>query len=163
MTKSKFIRNIEKRTDPNLVDSDGWTPLHNAAWCGHAGVAKVLIAKGADPNAKKSEWMPLRNHAGVMRVADSNRMGWTPLHNAAWCGHAGVAKVLVAKGADPNAKSNSGRTPLGLAEERGNYAVQNVLLKAGAGAGKALDLLDLVAVVFWIGLLALLAVHFLGV
>jgi ankyrin repeat protein len=57
------------------------------------GVAKLLIAQGADVNAKTSE-------------------GSTPLHKVANRGWEDMAKLLIAHGADVNAKTNEGRTPL---------------------------------------------------
>jgi len=75
----------------------GFTPLHYAAWNGHKEVAELLIAKGADVNAKVAIW------------------GRTPLHFAAWNGHKEVAELLIENGAEVNAKDNYGRTPLDLA------------------------------------------------
>ena len=61
------------------------------------GIAELLIAKGADVNAKVAIW------------------GRTPLHFAAWNGHKEVAELLIENGAEVNAKDNYGRTPLDLA------------------------------------------------
>jgi ankyrin repeat protein len=67
--------------------------LHDAADGGHKEVAELLIAKGADVNAKD------------YRVR-------TPLHLAAASGRNESAKLLIDKGADVNAKSDEGWTPL---------------------------------------------------
>ena len=36
----------------NAKDGNGYTPLHSAAYHGHKGIVELLIAKGADVNAK---------------------------------------------------------------------------------------------------------------
>ena len=77
----------------------GLTVLGHAAWGGHKEIAELLIAEGADVNAKRNT-------------------GVTPLHHAAWNGHKEVAELLIANGADVNAKieggSHKGNTPLPL-------------------------------------------------
>ena len=77
----------------------GLTVLGHAAWGGHKEIVELLIAEGADVNAKRNT-------------------GVTPLHHAAWKSHKEVAELLIAKGADVNAKigggSHKGNTPLPL-------------------------------------------------
>lgn len=70
-----------------------WTPLHDAAACGHGDIAELLIAKGAEIDAR-DEW------------------GRTPLILALCDGYEDVAGLLVDKGADVNAADTYGRTPL---------------------------------------------------
>ena len=38
------------RADPNAVDNERRTPLHSAAWQGHAPVVKVLLDNNARPD-----------------------------------------------------------------------------------------------------------------
>jgi ankyrin repeat protein len=65
-----------------------------AAYIGHTDVAKELIEKGADVNAK-------------------NGAGMTALTFTSSYGHADIAKELIAKGSDMNAKNiHSGYTAL---------------------------------------------------
>jgi ankyrin repeat protein len=45
--------------------------------------------------------------------------GATPLYNAASWGKLDVARLLIEKGADVNARNKSGKTPLAAAEENG--------------------------------------------
>ena len=69
------------------------TPLHSAAWHGLKEMVELLIAKGADVNAK-------------------NVAGWTSLHNAIAAGQEEVVDLLIAAGTDVNAKDRHGKTPL---------------------------------------------------
>jgi uncharacterized protein len=109
--------------DPAAVHSyshDGWTPLHLAAFFGHEAAARLLIAGGADVNARsRSE-----------RFARSN----TPLHAAAANRQTAVAELLVTHGADVNARDGSGFTPLGLAASNKNDLMVIMLLERGAQA-----------------------------
>ena len=96
-------------------NDDGWTPLHKAAYEGYREIVELLIAKGADVNAK----------GGVTK-------GTIPLHKAASNGHKEVAEVLIAKGADVNAKSENGRTSLHNAALSGHKEVVELLISKGA-------------------------------
>jgi ankyrin repeat protein len=84
------------------TDKDGQTPLHHASWTGHTEVAKVLVDKRADINAKSVYSARLSRTSLIIHT---DKDGQTPLHHASWKGHTEVAKVLVDKGADINAKS----------------------------------------------------------
>jgi ankyrin repeat protein len=59
--------------------------------------------------------------------------GITPLHFAAGNGHMDVSRILLAKGADANAKtSNDGNTPSQLAALGGHKNVLELLRQHGA-------------------------------
>ncbi len=47
-----------------------------------------------------------------------NDYGWTPLHWAASRGHKEIVELLIAKGANVNAKNKYGTTPLDMANDR---------------------------------------------
>lgn len=57
------VREIIKNA-PFLIhtrDGAGRTPLSVAAWCGHMGMARLLLESGAEINARdKYGWTPLR-------------------------------------------------------------------------------------------------------
>ena len=65
------------------------TPLHWAAVGGHKDVVELLLAHGAEVNARYSD-------------------GYTPLHYAAANGHKDVVELLLANEADVNAKDEHG-------------------------------------------------------
>jgi len=84
-------------------------PLHVAAAKGHVDVARLLLERGADVNAKES-------------VYDA-----TPLHIAALYGHADVARLLLEHGANPSIRDKDGGTPLDVAREEGHEEVARVI------------------------------------
>ena len=101
---------------PELYDtkgSDGMTPLHIAAALGQKDTAQLLLAKGADVNAKSND-------------------GDTPLHVAAITNNKDVAELLLAKGAGIDAKNAHGITPLYYAVARGGKDTVELLLTKGA-------------------------------
>jgi hypothetical protein len=89
------------------------TLLHWAAKKGYKDVAELLIAKGADVNAK-------------------NKNGSTPLHMAVEKGYKDVAELLIAKGADVNAKDEYGSTPLHMAASSKYKDIVELLIAKGA-------------------------------
>ena len=106
------------RSLANAWSKDGFFPLGLAAFFKRPAVAKVLLEHGADP-----------------RMA-SKPAGFTPLHSAV-ADDAGsdvkdLVRVLIDAGADPNARSASGGTPLHTAGFTGNVPVTEMLLAAGA-------------------------------
>ncbi len=105
-------------TEPDPVDgraADGFTALHLAAFFGRPSVARLLLDRGADPNAWAS---------GGLRVQ--------PLHSAVAGGHEAVAAMLIEAGADVNAAQDGGYTPLMGAAQNGLAATVALLLAEGA-------------------------------
>ena len=92
-------------------DSDGSTPLHCAAWKGHAEVVKTLLDAGADVNARNQ----------------NDHWGDTPLHAAAHGNQRAVAEILIARGANVRAKNPAGRTPLDETKVHNATAVAKLL------------------------------------
>ena len=122
--------------DLETYSQDGFPLLGLAIFFRHPELAREMIERGADVNARA------RNPAGVMPVhaaanardietmrllldrgADVNarqQLGYTPLHSTGSNGDAAMADLLLARGADPRAKSDDGKTPADVAAERGH-------------------------------------------
>jgi ankyrin repeat protein len=111
--------------DPGLASafaSDGFTPLHLAAFFGGVEAARLLIAHSAPPN-----------------VVSRNALQVMPLHSAAAGSHVAVARLLVEAGADVNAVQPHGYRPLHAAAQNGNRELTELLLAAGADPAARTD------------------------
>jgi len=110
---------IEVKDEPSWVN--GWTPLHYAAGYGHTETCAMLIERYAEAGGD----------AGCFVNRKSAKINGckTVLMLAAEEGFAGTCALLVAKGADVNAKDGAGRTSLKCAEQ-GNKQGTAALLKS---------------------------------
>ncbi len=101
----------DKKTDVDLSNNVGETPLMLASIEGDLPVVKVLV---------------LQNKAKV------DHIGWTPLHYACAKGQLEVAQFLVANGANVDSRGPNGSTPLMMAAQSGNEELIKFLLDKGA-------------------------------
>jgi cytochrome c len=129
------------------VDESGGpaTPLYLAVRGGHYAAAKLLIERGADVNAVPTPLLgPALMPALAKRRIDlinllldgganpnSQRGGEAALHIAARSGCLDCVKALVEAGADVNAKTKDGKTPLHLAKRSGQREVADYLMSHG--------------------------------
>lgn len=100
MGKGEEISRILK-DNPAMRDARtglGSTPLHLAATNSDITALKVLLAAGADVNAKDMD-------------------GNTPLHMAAYTNRFENSKLLLEAGADIGATNSGGRTPIAMARK----------------------------------------------
>jgi len=124
----------------NAKDKYGRTPLYIANQQGHAEIVDLLRKYGANESlhyaAGAGDIEKVREliaqHADVNQ-RDEN--GQTPLHRAVPMGHIDVAELLLNKGANINAKTQSdetGYTSLQLAADRGQLDMVKLLVAKGA-------------------------------
>lgn len=111
--------------DPELVNRyspDGFTPLQLASFFGRPDAAAVLLDRGAETNA----------------VA-KNPMRVTALHSAAAAREREIVSLLLANGADPNARQEGGYTALHAAAQHGDRDLADLLLARGADPSRRKD------------------------
>ena len=122
------------------------TPLHIAANVGHNEITELLIANGADVNAKGLHSRTPLHYAAIggsrkfaelliANGADVNaksKIGLTSLHNAAVHGQKDFVELLIANGADVNATKGAGGTALHSAANFGHKEVVELLITKGA-------------------------------
>lgn len=131
--------------------SDGWTPLHLAAFFGRDDAVALLIDHGAPLDAHSTNATrntPLHAAlAGATRPSVVRRLIFagadveargahniTPLHLAASRGDGTLCDLLVARGADPHAVMDDGTTPAMLATARGYGELGDRLAMTPSGA-----------------------------
>lgn len=131
---------------PDLLEthsSDGWTPLHLAAFFGHAELAKGLLNRNAALDSRATNAMqntPLHAAAAgrsielvrllLERGADANAPqhgGWTALHAAAQTGDLAMTRLLLAHGADSSARAENNQIPLDMALSHGHAELAGLL------------------------------------
>lgn len=103
--------------------TDGKTPLTCATISGHAALAEELLRRGAQVEARSTTFLPLEEREDA---------GWHPLHYAADRRHPLLVQLLLDAGAQVDAQTSEGTTPLMLAAARGDEDNVRLLLKAGA-------------------------------
>jgi ankyrin repeat protein len=106
----------------NAFGPDGFTPLGLAAFFGHTELVVNLLNWGANPN-----------------LASDNDLGAAPLHSAVASRQVEIAGLLLARGADVNARYQNGYTALHAAAENGQVAMVQLLLEHGAQPFAAKD------------------------
>lgn len=106
----------DRDQDPARVTGVGsriWTtPLHISVTQGHLWAVRLLLDRGADPNA-------------------IDGAGSTVLHTAVQSGHHTIVRELLRHHADPSSVDLIGWLPLHYAAEAGDENCMRALLKAG--------------------------------
>lgn len=130
---------MRKRMDP---DERG---EHDAAWGLNFGDPDVIDlvpaweeGQAADPaadhpmdvNIAESVQGQLKDDPELINMADDD--GWTFLHQFSLAGANNCVRVLLEEGADPNARTKDGKTPLDLAQTLGWEGIAQLLRERGA-------------------------------
>jgi quinoprotein dehydrogenase-associated probable ABC transporter substrate-binding protein len=157
---------VERGADVNARDSDGWTALVHAAFRNHVPSIEVLAESGANLEAGPPGFTPLsialaegkfyaakalldvgasaNEPAGadkltpLMLVASQREVEQRAARLSQGPSSVEIAKLLVQNGADVNAKSIKGMTPLMVAAAHDNPPLIGVLAQAGADLGAKL-------------------------
>jgi ankyrin repeat protein len=131
---------VNAGADPNLADVTGMTPLYAAVDFhtvpttfgrpapkprvieGSVDAVKMLLAAGADPDARLTETILKRHYTpGDNRLGE----GATALMRAARGGDLVMMRILLDAGADPSLTQTNGNTPLLLAAGTGSRGIGN--------------------------------------
>jgi ankyrin repeat protein len=99
----------------NAFAPDGFQPMGLAAFFGHTDIVKFLLSVGAE-----------------FDTPSQNGMMVTPLNSAAATGRLDIARMLLERGANPNARQADDFVPLHAAAQNGQREMAELLLKHGA-------------------------------
>lgn len=111
--------------DPSRLDAvsaDGYTALHFAAFFAKPEAARILIDAGARVD-----------------VVAGNEMRVQPLHSAAAGHDRDICRMLLAAGAQVDARQAGGFSPLHAAAQNGDPEMVELFLSAGADANATTD------------------------
>jgi len=127
-----------------LADRIG-SGLMIGAWEGNVPLMELFLKHGADVNfrnANDEQALQLAAWKGQTRAVewllahgarlDNPGQGWSALHYAVFAGHAELAKLLLARGANVNALAPNGSSVLMMAAREGHEDLAKLLLNAGA-------------------------------
>ena len=122
---------------------DGFPLLGFACFFGHIETAKLLLARGTNPNVAAKNPMQVfpinsaasRKRSDIVRLlldtgADPNsaqNMGYTSMHSAAHNGDLETIRLLLERGAKPDSVTDDGKTPVRLAKEGGHEEAATLL------------------------------------
>lgn len=136
---------LDAGLDPDFQGNLIGSGVMIAAWEGNIPMMELFVARGADVNRVNSFGEQALLHAAwkgkldavrwlVEHGARVNREGkeWAALHYASFAGHADIVAYLLGRGADINALSTNGSTPLMMAVREGREAIARTLLAANA-------------------------------
>jgi len=139
---------LKKKAKATLKDKQGRTALHYAAWGGHENVVTSLLNRQDDadmlvniPDDGKQTPLHLATERASIKVVElllakganlnaRSSDGQTALHRAAWGGSAEVVKLLRKKGADSSVQDQNSNKPWQVAAEKGHQIIVEVLLDA---------------------------------
>jgi len=124
---TRCVQLILERGAEMTVDIDNMTPFHYTAWTANEEIAQIFLDAGVSVNSivKRRVWLasyregklsyePINDpHCPQEKI--NTPQGLTALHYAALTGNSQMARFFLEHGANPNAVSEYGETPLHLA------------------------------------------------
>lgn len=145
----KVVGFLRRGMDVNTADPQGSTLLMIAARTNNLALARFLLDNRANPLRRNrygdSALMiaALQGYAELVqlmleRKIDPNQSGWNALHYAAFENRHEIAALLLAAGADVDARAPNGWTALMFAAKRGHLETVRLLI----GAEADLDVAD---------------------
>ena len=104
--------------DRTARDAQGFTAVHLAVASGNMGLLKLLLRAGS-------------TRCTVDELCLRNKLGWCPLHTAAFHAADAAVQALLEAGLPADVPSADGATALHLATSRGHLSTVRLLLEAG--------------------------------
>lgn len=105
---------IKKGKDLQIVNGDGFTPIHIAVKNGHLKIVDFFLKEK------------------IFDVNEKSQFGYTPLHIACENGELECVKILIENEANLDAKNNNGDFPIHKAAYRGYTEIINYLALSGS-------------------------------
>lgn len=128
----------DERMVKTLLDHGAQMDIYQAVQLGWVDVVSRILDQ--DPSLIHGSPTPAQHHSIFEAKPKPNGIRRTPLQAAVMAGRMDVVKLLLARGADPNAHASIPQPPLRLAVEAGEAGIARALLDAGAdvnGAGSS--------------------------